>query len=55
MEKNFIDECSSERTQNPCVICNPTIKFEKFIEAIIKLGAGQIATYTIFKQIHITV
>jgi len=44
VQKNFIDEYSSGRTPNPCVICNPTIKFGKFMEAAFKLGADKIAT-----------
>ena len=44
VEKNFIDEYSSGRTPNPCVICNPTIKFGKFMEAALNLGADKIAT-----------
>ncbi len=44
VEKNFIDEYSSGRTPNPCVICNPNIKFGKFMEAAFKLGADKIAT-----------
>ncbi len=44
VEKNFIEEYSAGRTPNPCVICNPTIKFGKFIEAAFKLGADKIAT-----------
>ncbi|MCD6176731.1 MAG: tRNA 2-thiouridine(34) synthase MnmA [Candidatus Cloacimonetes bacterium] len=44
VEKNFIEEYSSGRTPNPCVICNPTIKFGKFMEAAFKLGADKIAT-----------
>ena len=44
VEKNFIDEYSSGRTPNPCVICNPTIKFGKFMEAAFKLGADKITT-----------
>jgi len=44
VEKNFIEEYTSGRTPNPCVICNPTIKFGKFLDAAIKLGADKIAT-----------
>lgn len=44
VEKNFINEYSSGRTPNPCVICNPTIKFGKFMEAAFKLDADKIAT-----------
>lgn len=44
VEQNFIEEYSSGRTPNPCVICNPTIKFGKFMEAAFKLGANKIAT-----------
>lgn len=44
VEKNFINEYSSGCTPNPCVICNPTIKFGKLMEAAFKLGAEKIAT-----------
>ena len=44
VQKNFIDEYSSGRTPNPCILCNPTIKFGKFMEAAFKLGADKIAT-----------
>jgi len=44
VEKNFIEEYSSGRTPNPCIICNPTIKFGKFMDAAFKLGADKIAT-----------
>ena len=41
---NFIDEYLSGRTPNPCVICNPMIKFKKLIEWADKLGIYYIAT-----------
>ncbi len=44
VEKNFIEEYSNGRTPNPCVLCNPTIKFGKFLEAAIDLGADKLAT-----------
>ncbi|MDA3812727.1 MAG: tRNA 2-thiouridine(34) synthase MnmA [Candidatus Cloacimonetes bacterium] len=44
VEKNFIEEYSAGRTPNPCVICNPTIKFGKLMQAAFTLGADKIAT-----------
>ena len=41
---NFIDEYLSGRTPNPCIICNPMIKFKKLIEWADKLGIYYIAT-----------
>jgi tRNA-specific 2-thiouridylase len=42
--KRFIQEYSSARTPNPCTICNPTIKWGAFLDAILTLGADKIAT-----------
>jgi len=44
VEKNFIEEYAAGRTPNPCVICNPNIKFGKFLDAALDLGADKIAT-----------
>ena len=61
VEKNFIDEYSNGRTPNPCVLCNPTIKFGKFLDAAIMLGADKLATghyikaKTIDEKVHIYV
>jgi len=41
---NFCDEYVKGRTPNPCVICNPLIKFKKLIEWADKIGAYYIAT-----------
>lgn len=41
---NFIDEYLSGRTPNPCVVCNPNIKFKKLIEHADRLGIYYIAT-----------
>lgn len=41
---NFCSEYCSGRTPNPCVICNPTIKFKKLLEAADSVGAYYIAT-----------
>ena len=41
---NFIDEYLSGRTPNPCVVCNPLIKFKKLIECADRLGIYFIAT-----------
>ena len=41
---NFCSEYSCGRTPNPCIICNPMIKFKKLIEAADKIGAYYIAT-----------
>ena len=42
--KNFCEEYSCGRTPNPCVVCNPNIKFKKLIEAADREGAYYIAT-----------
>ena len=41
---NFCSEYVKGRTPNPCVICNPWIKFKKLIEWADKIGAYYIAT-----------
>lgn len=42
--KNFIDEYTGGRTPNPCVLCNPTVKFYTLTEEADKTGAEYIAT-----------
>ncbi len=42
--QNFIDEYKNGRTPNPCILCNPTIKFPTLLEEADKLGAKYIAT-----------
>jgi len=41
---NFCNEYMCGRTPNPCVICNPLIKFRYLIETADKVGAYYIAT-----------
>lgn len=41
---NFIDEYLHGRTPNPCVICNPNVKFKRLIQHADKIGAYYIAT-----------
>ena len=42
--ENFCNEYLCGRTPNPCIICNPNIKFKKLIETADKIGAYHIAT-----------
>lgn len=42
--QNFCTEYMNGRTPNPCIICNPLIKFKYLIETANKLGAYYIAT-----------
>ena len=42
--QRFVAEYNSARTPNPCTICNPTIKWGAFLDALIALGADKIAT-----------
>ena len=41
---NFCSEYSKGRTPNPCVVCNPNVKFKKLVENANKVGAYYIAT-----------
>lgn len=40
----FLRELKAGRTPNPCVICNPQIKFGLFLKYALKMGADYIAT-----------
>ncbi len=40
----FVDEYLNGRTPNPCIMCNPTVKFPSLIEYADKIGADYIAT-----------
>lgn len=42
--KNFIDEYASGRTPNPCIVCNPLIKFKTLIDTADEEGATYVAT-----------
>ncbi len=44
VETNFIDEYIHGRTPNPCIICNPLIKFRLLMEYADKIGAYYIGT-----------
>jgi len=40
----FLRELKAGRTPNPCVVCNPQIKFGLFLKYALKMGADYIAT-----------
>lgn len=40
----FLEEYKRGRTPNPCVVCNPEIKFGLFLEKAFSLGADNLAT-----------
>lgn len=42
--ENFITEYLHGRTPNPCVLCNPNIKFQRLIHHADEIGAYYIAT-----------
>ncbi|MDD6042774.1 MAG: tRNA 2-thiouridine(34) synthase MnmA [Eubacteriaceae bacterium] len=42
--KDFCRQYACGRTPNPCVICNPTVKFKSLIEVADRIGAYYIAT-----------
>ena len=41
---NFCSEYQNARTPNPCIICNPTVKFRTLIEVADQVGAYHIGT-----------
>lgn len=41
---NFCREYMAGRTPNPCIICNPTVKFKTLLDAADRIGAYHIAT-----------
>jgi len=42
--QNFVDEYFAGRTPNPCVLCNPTMKFGTLFHYAGKLGCDKVAT-----------
>ena len=48
----FLDEYTQGRTPNPCVLCNPTLKFEALLEAADQTGAQWIATGHYARVLH---
>lgn len=42
--RGFIDTYARGETPNPCIFCNPQIKFRVLLEAAEEVGAGRIAT-----------
>ncbi len=48
----FIESYFSGRTPNPCVICNPTIKFGRLLEEILETGCDLMATGHYARIIH---
>lgn len=41
---NFCNEYKCGRTPNPCIVCNPTVKFKTLLDAADEVGAYHIAT-----------
>ncbi len=41
---NFCSEYACGRTPNPCIVCNPTVKFKTLLDAADEVGAYHIAT-----------
>lgn len=41
---NFVDEYCNGRTPNPCIICNPLVKFKKLYDYAMENGFDMIAT-----------
>ncbi len=44
IKKYFTDAYSNAKTPNPCIVCNPTVKFKALCDLADKLGAEKIAT-----------
>ena len=42
--RNFVDEYMNARTPNPCVVCNPNVKWKSLLEKADELGCDKIAT-----------
>jgi tRNA-specific 2-thiouridylase len=42
--QNFVDEYFAGRTPNPCVLCNPTMKFGTLFRYATQLGCDKVAT-----------
>jgi len=42
--ENFVHEYESGRTPNPCVLCNRYIKFSRFLNMALSMGADKVAT-----------
>lgn len=50
--KNFIDEYLVGRTPNPCVFCNPAIKWEKVMAKADEIGCQYVATGHYARILH---
>ena len=44
VKKNFVDEYSRGRTPNPCIVCNPLVKFRALCDFAVAHGFDKIAT-----------
>ncbi|MCQ2959075.1 MAG: tRNA 2-thiouridine(34) synthase MnmA [Bacteroidales bacterium] len=42
--RNFVDEYMNARTPNPCVVCNPNVKWKCILQKAEELGCEKIAT-----------
>lgn len=42
--RNFVDEYMNARTPNPCVVCNPNVKWKSILQKAEELGCDKIAT-----------
>lgn len=42
--RNFVDEYMNARTPNPCVVCNPNVKWKAILQKADELGCEAIAT-----------
>lgn len=42
--RNFVDEYMNARTPNPCVVCNPNVKWKYILQKAEELGCEKIAT-----------
>lgn len=42
--QRFVEEYALGRTPNPCVICNPTVKFNALVREADRLGCGRVLT-----------
>ena len=54
VKENFVEEYSRGRTPNPCIVCNPWVKFRALADFAAKNGFDRIATGHYAKVISVT-